>query len=96
MSIEPGLIGLTKTAAREYAQYGIRVNMVCPGPTENTMLFENYTASTLGLKEESLKTIPLGRLGTPEDIAEAVIWLCSGASSYITGHALPVEGGMIT
>jgi NAD(P)-dependent dehydrogenase (short-subunit alcohol dehydrogenase family) len=90
-----GLVGLTKTAAKEFAQYGIRVNMICPGPTENTLLFDNYTSSTPGLREESLKTIPLGRMGTPEDMAEAVIWLCSDASSYITGQALPIEGGMI-
>jgi NAD(P)-dependent dehydrogenase (short-subunit alcohol dehydrogenase family) len=91
-----GLVGLTKTAAREFAPFGIRVNIICPGLTENTLLFENLTSTTPGHAEESLKAIPMGRLGKPEDMAKAVIWLCSDASSYITGHALPLEGGWIT
>jgi NAD(P)-dependent dehydrogenase (short-subunit alcohol dehydrogenase family) len=90
-----GLVGLTKTAAREFAPYGIRVNMICPGLTRNTLLFENLTATTPEMAEETLKEIPMTRLGTPEDMAKAVIWLCSDASSYVTGHALPVEGGWI-
>lgn len=88
-----GLIGLVKTAAKEYAPYGIRVNVICPGVTENTLLHENSTAAKPGFNEEARKTIPLGRYGRPEDIAEAAVWLCSEASSYITGLVLPVEGG---
>jgi NAD(P)-dependent dehydrogenase (short-subunit alcohol dehydrogenase family) len=91
-----GLVGLTKTAAREFGPYGIRINMICPGLTEGTLLFNNLTSTTPGAKEETQKAIPMGRLGTPEDMAKAVIWLCSDASSYITGHALPIEGGWIT
>jgi NAD(P)-dependent dehydrogenase (short-subunit alcohol dehydrogenase family) len=91
-----GLVGLTKTAAREFAPYGIRINMICPGITKNTLLFENLSSTTPELTEESLKEIPMRRMGTPEDMAKAVIWLCSDESSYITGHALPVEGGWIT
>jgi NAD(P)-dependent dehydrogenase (short-subunit alcohol dehydrogenase family) len=90
-----GLVGLTKTAAREFAQYGIRVNMICPGPTENTLLYENLSSTSPEITKETLKEIPIGRLGKPEDMAKAVIWLCSDASSYITGHALPLEGGWI-
>jgi NAD(P)-dependent dehydrogenase (short-subunit alcohol dehydrogenase family) len=90
-----GLIGLVKTAAREFGPHGIRVNVICPGVTENTLLHENSTVGKPGFNEEALKSIPLGRFGTPEDIAEAAVWLCSDASSYITGLALPVEGGWI-
>jgi NAD(P)-dependent dehydrogenase (short-subunit alcohol dehydrogenase family) len=90
-----GLIGLTKTAAREYGPHGIRVNVICPGVTENTLLNENLTAAKPGFNEEALKSIPLGRYGTPEDIAEAAVWLCSDSSSYITGLVLPIEGGWI-
>jgi NAD(P)-dependent dehydrogenase (short-subunit alcohol dehydrogenase family) len=91
-----GLVGLTKTAAREFGPYGIRVNMICPGQTENTLLYENLISTTPEHADESLKAIPMGCLGKPEDMAKAVIWLCSDASSYITGHALPIEGGWIT
>jgi NAD(P)-dependent dehydrogenase (short-subunit alcohol dehydrogenase family) len=90
-----GLIGLAKTAAREYGPYGIRVNVICPGVIENTLLHENATSTKPGFFEEMLKSIPLGRFGTPEDIAEAAVWLCSDVSSYITGQALPIEGGWI-
>jgi NAD(P)-dependent dehydrogenase (short-subunit alcohol dehydrogenase family) len=88
-----GLIGLVKTAAKEYGPSGIRVNVICPGVTENTLLHENSTAAKPGFNEEARKSIPLGRYGRPEDIAEAALWLCSEASSYITGLVLPVEGG---
>jgi NAD(P)-dependent dehydrogenase (short-subunit alcohol dehydrogenase family) len=91
-----GLVGLVKTAAREIGKYGIRVNVICPSLTENTMLFDNLTSSVSEIKDQTTKEIPLGRLGKPEDMAEAVIWLCSDASSFITGHALPIDGGWIT
>ncbi len=91
-----GLIGLAKTAAREYGPQGIRVNVICPGVTENTLLNENLTAAKPGFNEEALKSIPLGRYGTPEDMAEAAVWLCSDASSYITGLVMPIEGGWIS
>lgn len=90
-----GLVGLVKTAAREYGKYGIRVNVICPGLTENTLLFDNLTSTDSEIKKETIKEIPLGRLGKPEDMAKAVIWLCSDDSSYINGHALPIEGGWI-
>ena len=89
-----GLIGLTKAAALECATYGIRVNVICPGPTTRTLLAENLTSSQPGIKEEILKKIPMSRMAEPEEMAEAVIWLCSDAASFITGHIMPVDGGM--
>src|SRR4030042_2682868 len=89
-----GLIGLSKSAALECATYGIRVNVICPGPTTRTLLAENLTSSQPGIKEEILKKIPMARMGEPEEMAEAVIWLCSDAASFITGHIMPVDGGM--
>jgi 3-oxoacyl-[acyl-carrier protein] reductase len=85
------VIGFTKTVAREYASRGIRVNAVAPGFID--------TAMTHGLvadaREALLKQIPLGRLGTPGDVAEAVRFLVSSAAAYITGHVLHVNGGML-
>jgi NAD(P)-dependent dehydrogenase (short-subunit alcohol dehydrogenase family) len=89
-----GVIGMTKAAARGYGQYGIRVNAVSPGHTETPML---------GLPDDDdderlnalIEQYPLGRIGQSDDIAKAVIWLCSDSASFITGVALPVEGGII-
>jgi NAD(P)-dependent dehydrogenase (short-subunit alcohol dehydrogenase family) len=89
-----GLIGLSKAAALECATNGIRVNVICPGPTTRTLLAENLTSSQPGIKEEILKKIPMSRMAEPEEMAEAVIWLCSDAASFITGHIMPVDGGM--
>lgn len=87
-----GVIGLTKTAALEYAKENIRVNAVCPGTTLTPQLvgiFERMPEfRTL---QEALH--PIGRLAEPREIADAVLWLCSDASSYVTGHALTVDGG---
>jgi len=89
-----GLIGLTKTAALELATSGIRVNVVCPGPTERTRLIENLTSSDPGQRERTMSVIPMHRLAEPEEVAEAVIWLCSDAASFVTGHVMPIDGGM--
>lgn len=86
-----GVIGLTKTAALEYARKGIRVNAVCPGICE-TPLNQKYWDQFPGSKEEMLKTVPLGRYGQPEEIAEAVVWLCTDAASFVHGHAMVVDG----
>lgn len=89
-----GVLGLTKTAALEYATTGIRVNAVCPGGTLTPMVRQILAAQPE--LEENLKTDhPLGRLAAPEEIAEAVIWLCSDASSFVTGHHLVVDGGYV-
>jgi NAD(P)-dependent dehydrogenase (short-subunit alcohol dehydrogenase family) len=87
-----GLIGLTKTAALEYAAKGIRINVVCPGPTGGTLLMENITLCN---PEQHLEHgIPMGRIATTEEIANAVLWLCSGDASFITGQAVSVDGGI--
>ena len=90
-----GVIALTKLAAIEYARQKIRVNAVCPGPTAGTLLMDNNLASNPH-EEEILtqKVIPSGRIGTTEDIARAVLWLCSDEASHITGVNLSVDGGV--
>jgi NAD(P)-dependent dehydrogenase (short-subunit alcohol dehydrogenase family) len=89
-----GMISLTKAAALECATLGIRVNVILPGPTKNTQLFVNLTSSMPDEGEHMLDMIPMKRLATPEDMGEAVVWLCSDEASMITGHAMPVDGGM--
>ncbi len=89
-----GLIGLTKTAALECATSGIRVNTILPGPTGRTLLMEYLTGAQPEAKEQMFNMIPMRRLAEPEDMAEAVIWLCSDAASFVTGHAMPIDGGM--
>ena len=87
-----GVIGLTKSAALEYAARGIRINAVCPGTIETPMV-----AAMLEKEPEAMKEImrdqPIGRLGRPEEIAAAVLWLCSPGASFVIGHALAVDGG---
>ena len=89
-----GVVGLTKSVALELARSNVRVNAVCPGSVRTPML-EGFT----GGDEQALlgmgKIQPIGRLGTPAEIAEAIVWLCSDASSFVTGVALPVDGGVM-
>ncbi|HJX60503.1 MAG TPA: 3-oxoacyl-[acyl-carrier-protein] reductase [Thermodesulfobacteriota bacterium] len=85
-----GVIGFTKTIAREFAQRGINVNAIAPGYIETPMT----DALPDKAKEELKRLIPMDRLGKPEDVAEAVLFLVSEASSYITGHVLNVNGGI--
>jgi NAD(P)-dependent dehydrogenase (short-subunit alcohol dehydrogenase family) len=87
-----GVIGLTKTAALEYATRGIRINAVCPGSI-NTPMAEQLTGGDPEVLAEFLKDEPIGRIGEPEEIAAAVLWLCSPGASYVVGHALLVDGG---
>ena len=87
-----GLIGLSKTAALEYADKGIRINVVCPGPTDGTLLMENIRVCNP--EQELDKGIPMGRIAKTEEIANAAIWLCSDDASFITGQALCVDGGI--
>jgi NAD(P)-dependent dehydrogenase (short-subunit alcohol dehydrogenase family) len=89
-----GLIGLSKAAALEVATSGIRVNVVCPGPTERTRLIENLTSTHPEEKEHIFNAIPMRRMAEPEEVARTVIWLCSDASSFVTGQVIPVDGGM--
>ena len=89
-----GLIGLTKAAAVEYGRAGIRINAVCPGFIATPMVSKDK--DRLAEIENWIETaVPLARLGTPEEVAATVIWLCSPAASFITGHALVVDGGFM-
>ena len=87
-----GVIGLTKSAALEYASKGIRINAVCPGTIETPMV-EEMLAKEPDAMKEILRDQPIGRLGRPEEIAAAVLWLCSPGASFVIGHALVVDGG---
>lgn len=86
-----GVIGLTKSAALDVASKGIRVNAVCPGCIETPMGAEIDPAAMT----EFLKLQPIGRMGRPEEVAAAVLWLCSPAASMVLGVALPVDGGFV-
>ena len=90
-----GVIALTQLAAMENAKAGIRVNVVCPGPTSGTDLMAN-TLSNNPEEEKMLKehVIPMGKLGTAEDVARAVVWLCSDMAAHTTGQSFSVDGGM--
>ena len=87
-----GVMGLTRTAALEYATRGIRVNAVCPGPIRTRML-EAIMEENPRMEPAMIAAVPMRRLGTPEEIAEAVVWLCSERASYVTGQGLVVDGG---
>jgi NAD(P)-dependent dehydrogenase (short-subunit alcohol dehydrogenase family) len=89
-----GVVGLTKTAALEYATSGIRVNAVCPGYIR-TPLIEEALTSNPALEAQIVARHPVGRMGQPEEIAEAVVWLCSDAASFVTGHTMTVDGGYV-
>jgi NAD(P)-dependent dehydrogenase (short-subunit alcohol dehydrogenase family) len=89
-----GLFGLTRAAALECAPHGIRVNTICPGPTGRTLLMDNLSSTSPDVRKQMPHMIPMGRLAEPEEMAEAVIWLCSDAASFVTGHIMPVDGGM--
>jgi NAD(P)-dependent dehydrogenase (short-subunit alcohol dehydrogenase family) len=84
--------GLTRSAALEYAPRGIRINAVCPGTIETPMVTEMVARGELDVPEAT-KNQPIGRLGRPDEIAAAVLWLCSPAASFVIGVALPVDGG---
>jgi NAD(P)-dependent dehydrogenase (short-subunit alcohol dehydrogenase family) len=87
-----GVVGLTRTAALEYAQKNIRVNCVCPGVINTPMVQRVFDKGTLSEAEVAAGE-PIGRLGRPEEIAEGVCWLLSDASSFVTGHPLTIDGG---
>ena len=91
-----GVIGLSRTAALEYATHGIRVNAVCPGWTETPMVMDEgpSPASIPEVYEAIAGLAPMKRLARPIEIAQAVVWLCSDAASFVTGHPLIVDGGV--
>jgi NAD(P)-dependent dehydrogenase (short-subunit alcohol dehydrogenase family) len=88
-----GVVGLTKTAALEYAQQGIRVNCVCPGVIHTPMTERGLSDPELRARIIAME--PIGRVGSPEEVAEAVVWLCSDAASFVTGHTMTVDGGYV-
>jgi NAD(P)-dependent dehydrogenase (short-subunit alcohol dehydrogenase family) len=89
---KPGVIGLTRSAALEYAPRGIRINAICPGTIETPMVADMISNGELEL-DAAIANQPIGRLGQPREIADAVLWLCSRGASFVVGVALPVDGG---
>lgn len=87
-----GVIGLTQNAALEYARQQIRVNAICPGVIKTPMV-ERFTGNQPAVEEQFSNLEPIGRIGMPEEVAGAAVWLCSDEASFITGVALPVDGG---
>jgi NAD(P)-dependent dehydrogenase (short-subunit alcohol dehydrogenase family) len=89
-----GIVGLTRTAALEYADDGIRVNAICPGVIHTAMI-ERFTGGDKEVQEGLAEDQPLGRMGKPQEIADVVTWLCSDSASFVTGHAMAVDGGFV-
>lgn len=89
-----GIIGLTKTAALEYAKSNIRINSVCPGVIQTPMI-ERFIHGEAQIEKLLKEGEPVGRMGTPEEIASAVLWLCSGGASFVIGHSMAVDGGWV-
>jgi NAD(P)-dependent dehydrogenase (short-subunit alcohol dehydrogenase family) len=87
-----GVIGLTKTAALEFATQGIRVNAVCPG-TARTKMVDDWLGGDPANEAQVEALHPIGRIAAPEEIAALVIWLCSDAASFMLGAAIPIDGG---
>lgn len=88
-----GVVGLTRSAALEYARTGIRVNAVLPG-TVHTPMLEAFAGSAEGVAAMAAPS-PAGRAGTPEEVAEAAVWLCTDAARFVNGHCLAVDGGVL-
>jgi NAD(P)-dependent dehydrogenase (short-subunit alcohol dehydrogenase family) len=88
-----GVIGLTKSAAMEVARQGVRINCVCPG-TVRTPMLRGFVGGDEGVLEKMGRQAPMGRLGEPREIAEAIVWLLSDAASYVTGAVVSPDGGV--
>jgi NAD(P)-dependent dehydrogenase (short-subunit alcohol dehydrogenase family) len=87
-----GVIGVTKDAALDYASSGIRINAVCPGIIDTAMM-DRFSGGTPEGRDRVIAQEPIGRMGRPEEIAATVLWLCSDAASFVTGHAMVADGG---
>jgi len=90
-----GILGFTKSAALEYAARGIRINAICPGLIWTPMADQMVAAGQGDALKAMEKSVPMGRVGRPEEIANAVLWLCSDAASYVTGQSISVDGGFV-
>jgi NAD(P)-dependent dehydrogenase (short-subunit alcohol dehydrogenase family) len=93
------IVGLTRGAAIEYAARGVRVNAVCPGITRTAQVERFFSmideAAPERVADEFAARVPLGRVGRPEEIAEAVVWMCSPQAGFVTGHPMLVDGGWV-
>ena len=89
-----GLLGITRSAAVEYAPQGVRINMLCPGTTSGTGIYDDMKANSPQVEEMLLPQVPMARLADAEEMARAVVFLCSEGASYITGQALYADGGI--
>ena len=87
-----GVVGLTKAAALDYARSNIRINAVCPGIIDTPMM-DRFSGGTAQGRQAVIEQEPVGRMGTPEEIAATVMWLCSDAASFVVGSAIVVDGG---
>jgi len=87
-------VQLTRTAALEYARDGIRINAVCPGVIRTPMV-ERVTGGKPEAEAQFIALEPVGRMGRPEEVAEAAVWLCSDGASFVTGHPMVVDGGLV-
>jgi NAD(P)-dependent dehydrogenase (short-subunit alcohol dehydrogenase family) len=90
-----GVLGFTKSAALEYAARGIRINAICPGLIWTPMADQMVAAGQSDALKAMENNVPMGRVGRPEEIANAVLWLCSDAASYVTGQSISVDGGFV-
>jgi NAD(P)-dependent dehydrogenase (short-subunit alcohol dehydrogenase family) len=91
-----GVIGLTRAAALDYASAGVRINAVCPGIIGNTPMATRVTKNNNpDIIKAFIAAEPIGRLGEPEEIAAAVVWLCGPGASFMVGHAMAVDGGIL-
>ena len=88
----PAIVGVTKAAALDYAKAGIRVNAECPGIIETPMM-DRFSGGTPEGRARVVAQEPVGRMGRPEEIAAAVVWLCSDAAAFVVGHAMVIDGG---
>lgn len=87
-----GVVGLTRAAALEYGRHGIRINAVCPAPIYTPLLMSGF-ANRPDIEQRYIRSEPMKRLGQPDEVGEAVAWLCSDRASYVTGLPMPVDGG---
>jgi len=92
IGLQHGVVGLTKSAALDYASQNIRVNAVCPGIIATPMM-NRFTGGTGEGEQRVIAQEPIGRMGQPEEIAASVVWLCSDAAAFVVGHAMIVDGG---